>query len=137
MKDFEFYIDKDSVKRQSKDLNLAKATARESLDRINMARSILSTQKPKYILENAYEAVREFIDAILYSEGFKSYSHEASVAYLSKLGFNVSKINDIDRLRRLRNNIKYYGGDATLEEAKEALKIAEDMIKQLKEKKKF
>jgi hypothetical protein len=137
MKEFEFYIQKDSVKKQSKDLNLAKATARDSIDRISMAKSILTTQKPKYTLENAYEAIREFIDAILYSEGYKSYSHEASVAYLFKLGFNISEINDVDRLRRIRNNIKYYGGDATLDEAKEALKISENIIKQLEKKKKF
>jgi len=137
MKEFEFYLQKNLVKRQSKDLHLAKSTALESTERIAMAKSILATQKPKYVLENAYDAIREFIDAILYAEGYKSYSHEASVAYLAKLGFTPTDINAIDRLRKLRNSIKYYGGDATKLEAEEALKIAQDAISRLKKLKKI
>ena len=137
MKDFEFYLKAKAVKRQSPDINLAKASARESRERLEMAKSIFQTQKPKYALENAYEAVREFIDAFLYAEGYKSYSHEATVAYLLKLGFSISEANVVDKLRKRRNGIKYYGKDATKEDAEEALKKAAEVIRGLEKKKKF
>lgn len=135
MKEFEFYVDSKSVRKQAPDLNLAKATARDSLERLQMAKSILKTQKPKYALENAYEAARELIDALLFLEGYKSYSHEASIAYLAKLGFSISEIAGADRLRKKRNGIKYYGEDATVEEAEEAINIAAQITRKLLEKK--
>lgn len=135
MKEFPYFVKINAVKRQSPDIHLAKATAIESRDRMQMAKSIFGVQKSKYVLENAYEAVRELIDSILFLEGYKSYSHEASVAYLSQLGFSESQINHVDRLRRKRNGIKYYGEDATSEEAENALKTAEETIKKLLEKK--
>ena len=72
---------------------------------------------------------------ILFLEGYKSYSHEASISYLSKLGFSISEVTSIDRLRRQRNGIKYYGEDSTKEESAVALKIAEEIIKKLLHKK--
>ena len=69
-------------------------------------------------LENAYEAMREAADALLYLDGFKSYSHEASIAYLLRKGFGESEIIEIDRFRKIRNGIKYYGRDCNLEDAK-------------------
>lgn len=135
MKDFDFFLTTNAVKKQHPDLHLAQATARESLDRLEMAKSILHSQKPKYALENAYEAMRELIDAILFLQGYKSYSHEASVAYLINLGFSEGETGQVDRLRKRRNSIKYYGEDASLKEAKEAVATAEMMITKLFQKK--
>lgn len=135
MKEFRFFIAKRIVKKQTPDIHLAKATSRESSERLEMAKSIRSSQKAKYVLENAYEAIREMIDAILFLEGYKSYSHEASVAYLLELGFSIADTMNIDRLRKRRNGIKYYGEDATAQEADEALQIAEDAITKLSKRK--
>jgi uncharacterized protein (UPF0332 family) len=136
MKNFEEYVLNKDVKKQAPDVHTAKATARDSLERLEMAKAILLTQKPKYVLENAYEAVRELIDAILYAEGYKSYSHEASISYLALLHFSITEITKLDKLRRYRNGIKYYGEEVTLEEAKDALQTAETIIHKLTEKKK-
>lgn len=123
-----------AVKKQTQDLHQARALVRESRERLHMAKMIASTQKQKYVLENAYESIREFIDAIMIADGYKSYSHEASVAYLLQLGFPISDAMNVDRLRKLRNGIKYYGEDVTNEEAGASLKIAEEMIKKLAKK---
>jgi uncharacterized protein (UPF0332 family) len=131
LKEFSFFLATNAVRKQQPNVHLAQATARESLDRIEMAKGILRSQKPKYALENAYEAVRELIDAILFLKGYKSYSHEASVSYMMDLGFSEGEMGQIDRLRRRRNGIKYYGEDASLEEAEEAVKIAGTVIKKL------
>jgi len=84
VKEFEFFLKKGNVKKQSPDKNLSLSTFNESLDRINMAKNILKKEKSKYVLENAYEAMREAADAVLYLDGFKSFSHEASIIYLLK-----------------------------------------------------
>lgn len=131
MKDFSFFVEKRDVKKQSPDINIAKATAKDSIERLELAKSIINSQKPKYVLENAYESIRELIDAILFLDGYKSYSHEASVTYLIKLGFSISDVMKVDLLRRKRNGIKYYGEEANKKEAEESLKIASEFVQKL------
>ena len=97
-----------------------------------MAKRIINSEPPKFALENAYEAIREMADAYLYKDGFKSFSHEASIIYLEKLKMPASLVAKADWLRKRRIGIKYYGEDATMEEAQEAILIAEEMFKRLK-----
>jgi len=136
VKDFLYYVSNKSVKKQLPDINTARATAKDCFDRITMAKNILNAEKPKYVLENAYESIRELIDAILFLEGYKSYSHEASVAYLLILGFSITETMTVDRLRIIRNGIKYYGEDATKQDAEQAIKTAEKVISKLLKMKK-
>ncbi|MBI4016460.1 MAG: HEPN domain-containing protein [Candidatus Aenigmarchaeota archaeon] len=135
MKEFAFFVQNGSVKKQAPDVHTAKATAKDCLERLELAKNILRTQKPKYCLENSYEAIRELIDAVLFLEGYKSFSHEASVSHLQNLGFSFFQVAQVDRLRKQRNGIKYYGEDATQKEAEEAIVLAEKTIKELLRKK--
>ena len=73
VKDFEFFLNKGDVKKQSPDENLSKATLKDSLERLELSKSLLNKVKAKYVLENAYDAMREATDSILYKEGFKSF----------------------------------------------------------------
>ena len=134
MKDFEFYVKETSIRKISPDLNLAKSLAKDSVERLESSKKMIKFLKPKYALENAYESIREMIDAILEYDGYKSYSHEGSISYMLKLGFSISEVNRIDLLRKARNGIKYYGEDASENEAKQAINSAEEIIKKLLEK---
>ena len=134
VKDFEFFLKKGDVKRQSPNKNLAYSTFRESLERISFAKQLLHQAKPKYVLENAYESMREAADAVLYLRGFKSFSHEASILYLFKEGFNEQDIMEFDRFRRIRNGIKYYGKDCDKLDAEQAIQLADKIITRIKEK---
>lgn len=137
VKNFEFFLKKEEVKKQSPNKNLAYSTFKDSLERIEFARQLLHKAKPKYVLENAYEAMREAADSILYLRGFKSFSHEASIVYLIKEGFNEKDILEFDRFRRIRNGIKYYGKDCELSDAEQAIKLADKIINKIKEKIEF
>lgn len=128
MKEFDFFLKKGDVKRQSPDRNLSRATFKDSLDRLELSKSLLKSFKPKYVLENAYEAMRGAADSLLYIEGFKSYSHEASIAYLLGKGFSEQDISEFDRFRKIRNGIKYYGRDCDESDAESAIKMAERII---------
>ncbi len=132
MKDFEFFLKKGDVKKQSPDKNLSNATFKDSLERLELAKNLLQKAKPKYILENAYEAMREAADSILYREGYKSFSHEASIIYLIKKGFSEQDIIEFDRFRKIRNGIKYYGRDCDESDAGSAIKLAEKIIGKIK-----
>lgn len=132
MKDFEFFLSKGDVKKQKPDKNLSNATFNDSLDRLEFSKNLLQKAKNKYILENAYESMREAADSILYLEGFKSFSHEASIAYLIKKGFNERDIIELDRFRKIRNGIKYYGNDCDITDAKSAIMLAEKIIGKVK-----
>ena len=132
VKDFEFFLNKKDVKKQRPDENLSKATLKDSFERLELSKSLLNKVKAKYVLENAYEAMREAADSVLYMEGFKSFSHEASIVYLLKKGFNEQDIMEIDRFRKIRNGIKYYGGNCDESDAQSAIKLAEKVIGQIK-----
>lgn len=132
VKEFSYYQKQQLVKRQSPDRNLAHATYKESLERLELAKRLLQKEKAKYVLENAYESLREAADAVLYTEGFKSYSHEASISFLrGKIG-TEQELREFDRFRKIRNDIKYYGGDCEESDAKAAIKLAEKLIPEIK-----
>lgn len=134
VKDFEFFLKKGDVKRQSPNKNLAYSAFKEGLERVDFARQLLHKARPKYVLENAYEAMREAADSILYLKGFKSFSHEASIIYLIKEGFNEKDILEFDRFRRIRNGIKYYGKGCDLSDAEQAMQLADKIINEIKKK---
>ena len=132
MKDFKFFLNKGEVKRQSPDANLSKAALKGGLERLDLSKNMLNKVKAKYVLENAYEAMREAADSILYKEGFKSFSHEASIVYLLKKGFDERDVMEFDRFRKIRNGIKYYDGSCDQSDARAAIKLAEKVIGQIK-----
>ncbi|HIG98580.1 TPA: HEPN domain-containing protein [Candidatus Woesearchaeota archaeon] len=133
VKEFNFFVSKGEVKKQSPDNNLALATFRNGEERLSLAKNLQQMAKAKYVLENAYESMREAADSILFKEGFKSFSHEASIVYLLKKGFSESDLAEFDRFRKIRNGIKYYGGDCDKPDAEAAIKLSEKIISKVKE----
>ena len=132
MKEFEHFIRKGDVKKQNPDKNTSRAVFQDALDRTEYAETIFRNAKAKYVLENAYEAMREAADALLYLHGYKSFSHEASIVYLIGKGFNTKELDEFDRFRKIRNDIKYYGGTCDEEDAKHCLELAKKIIEKIK-----
>ena len=133
MKEFTYFVQKGDVKKQSVDKLLATSLAKDAVHRLEYATNQkLTENNAKYVLENAYEALREFADALLHLEGYKSYSHEASIAFLKKFQLTESELNQFDTLRKKRNGSKYYGETADIIEAKEVLQFANTLLPKLK-----
>ena len=64
------------------------------------------------IAEGYYEVSKELITAILFIDGYKTLSHKDLIDYLGlnyKSYFSDLDINLLDRLRKLRNGVVYYG----------------------------
>ena len=123
MRPFEYFLDSQEVKRVAKDTALAGSLVKDMVSRIRDALSLDLSNFPKIIFENIYDALRDFADAILAADGFKSYSHQASFAYLLKYGFDKAILDTLDRFRYKRNSSKYYGQSISIEEAKEILEF--------------
>lgn len=98
----------DEIFKISKNENRAKSLIEMAKERFN---DINKETKPYKIVEGYYEIIKELITAIMYINGFKTLSHKSLILYLEKNyeEFSKSEIIIIDELRRLRNNIVYYG----------------------------
>ena len=77
----------------------------------------------------AYDSLRELLEALAISNGFKVYNHECYSAFLKEM-MNESYLGDeFDKIRKVRNAINYYGKSITAKEARSVI----DKIKSLYE----
>jgi uncharacterized protein YutE (UPF0331/DUF86 family) len=136
MVDFKYYLNRRDVKKQGKDRNLSKSLLNSALERLKHAQNTKEIKsEAKYIVEDCYDAVREAADSFLIKEGFKSYSHKATFIFLKENKiFNEEDYMKADKLRDIRNGIKYYAQEISLKQAIEAKKTANKLIKKLHQK---
>ena len=123
MNKFELYLKEGKVKRQTPDFELAKSLIEDSKSRLEKIKKLDIKEFSKIVFENAYDAIRDILDAVLAVDGYKSYSHEASIAYLKKYAFDDSTLKELDDFRYLRNSSKYYGKDIPEENASGIIKF--------------
>ncbi|MBI4440403.1 hypothetical protein HY638_05510 [Candidatus Woesearchaeota archaeon] len=131
MKPFNYYLEIGEVKKAAPDLALAKSLVRDMNSRLKDSQSLSVSDYQKIVFENVYDALRDFADAILAVEGFKSYSHQASFAHLSRFNFDTQMLEALDRFRYKRNGSKYYGQTVSTGEAKEILDFYNSIIKKI------
>lgn len=123
MKPFEYYLNGRDVKKDSPNIELAKALIKDMRERIEKASKLEINFFSKMVFENVYDAIRDFCDALLATDGFKSYSHQASIAYLAKYKFDNPTLEALDQSRAKRNDSKYYGYAVPPEDAQQILTL--------------
>lgn len=69
----------------------------------------------------AYEALRELLEAVALSKGYKIYNHECYCSFLKEVVNESSLGAEFDGFRKIRNAVNYYGKEVTAEEAKATL----------------
>lgn len=69
----------------------------------------------------AYDALRELLEALAISKGYKIYNHECYTAFLKEILKESDLGDQFDKFRRIRNDINYYGKDVTAHEAKQII----------------
>jgi len=125
MREFENFLKTGEVRRQGKNESLANALIKSSEKSLkNIQRIKVDELNAESVVSEVYDLIRELIEAKLSLEGYKSYSHEATIFFLKNFSFNDFEINFLDNLRKVRNKIKYYGKEINTEEA---LKIIDFM----------
>lgn len=88
------------------------------------------TKESVFIL--AYDALRELLEALTLSKGYKIYNHECYTAFLKTIINDEQLAKQYDSLRQLRNSVNYYGRSITLEDVKQLTKEIAQLIKQIK-----
>ncbi len=68
-------------------------------------------------LSLAYDSLRELLEALALKKGFKIHNHDCYVAFLKEVMSESVRGDEFDEVRRVRNNVNYYGGTLTAEEA--------------------
>jgi len=102
-------IDEDLIKSLIEMANINEATVRNAkIDGINIS-SYVSL---------AYDSLREVLEAICISKGYKVLSH-ICIAELLKELFEDFDYDEFDRLRYIRNSINYYGTKIEFKQGKE------------------
>lgn len=92
----------------------------------------VSENSSNTIIRNIYESFRMLGEALLVSKGIRLIDHVNSISELLKLDVETQRpIYLIENLRKLRNNINYYGYEAKIPEAEEAISITKSCFKPL------
>lgn len=135
MKQFEEFIPLGEVKKVSPDLGLARSLLASSQNRITFLLPLPITERSATVIfENYYDALRELCDAILAIEGFKSYSHIASIVFLSRYEeFSEQDIYLLDNARQKRNQAKYYGKQVALQDTQDLKTLFKGLTPRLME----
>lgn len=103
---------KQKVKEIKPDLERAKSMRQLAEKRLGEINKRRGNTPAEFIVEDYYETVKELITALLYAEGYKSYSHECLILFLEKYYSQkilLDELSLIDQLRKLRHDIMYRG----------------------------
>jgi hypothetical protein len=76
-----------------------------------------------------YDALREYMEAIALTKGFRIYNHECYYAFLNQVMGLSEDAYEFDKLRRIRNGINYYGIKLDESEAAPIIKSLNRMIR--------
>jgi len=114
--------------KQSKSLNMMSKNNLKEIKKFT-----ITHENSSIILSQAYECLRQILEAISLLEGYKVYSHEAYKYFLEEKK-EILISNKFDRLRRLRNGINYYGKPVSKETTINSIKEIEDIILKLEKK---
>jgi hypothetical protein len=107
--DFDDFIRSNKVIKAEKDIQKVKALVKMSNSNLEyVSKLVIDEKSATIIFVNYYEALRQILEAMSLSEGYKVFSHEAYTYYLRNK--NEESISmKFERLRKLRNGANYYG----------------------------
>lgn len=133
---FNNYLKLGKVKRKTPDFEEAKALLEKSNNRLEYTEAKeINEKNSQFVLEDAYEAIRESAQALMSVKGFKPYSHEATISFIKEYYnsvFNEEELYKFDRFRQLRNDSVYKAIPILNEDAKASLLFAVDFLGKVK-----
>lgn len=134
MEKFENFIAEGKVKKRTPNPEQAKSMFAKGMKRLSYALiHQLSENNADMVFEDVYDALREMLESFMANEGYKTYSHEAVIAFAGEF-FKLAEddINRMDRYRMLRNDSKYRGENITLNETVDIIQFVKKKIVFLK-----
>jgi hypothetical protein len=132
MRDFESFLEEGKVKEKSGSPAEARSLRVQALKRFEqqVESPELTNDKATFMFEDAYEALRQYLQSFMAEEGYKPYSHEAIIAYSVENGFlSKAQANSVNQFRKLRNDIRYRGETSSIEKAESMIELAKSILK--------
>lgn len=118
MTDWKMCLSRKIVKEIKPDEGLIKSLAASSKNRMESADLLeMSGITAGSKLSLAYDSLRELLEALAVSKGYKIYNHECYTAFLKEIMNESSDGDEFDELRKIRNAVNYYGKEISAEEA--------------------
>jgi uncharacterized protein (UPF0332 family) len=132
---FKNYLKAGKVRKKTIDPEEAKSLLEKALNRLEYIKDKRINKKTAtFILEDAYEAIREAAQSLMSIKGYKPYSHEATIAFIKefhKSEFKEYELRKFDQFRKLRNDSVYRATEIMIKDAKSALSFAKKFIKKI------
>ncbi|MEK6916668.1 MAG: HEPN domain-containing protein [Nanoarchaeota archaeon] len=129
---FDNYLKLGKAKKQIQNPEESKALIEKAKYRLEYSKDKIITDKTsQFILEDAYEGIREAAQSLMALKGYKPYSHEATISFIDsfyKSYFTQEEIKTFDRFRQLRNNSVYSAAPVTKEDAEKCILFAGKFI---------
>lgn len=126
---FAAYLRQGKVKRMTPDPEEGRALLRKARLRLN---SIPERRDATFVLEDAYEAVREAAQSLMSSRGFKPYSHEATISFLREISvLREGDLHILDRFRKLRHDSVYRAIPVHESDAAACVAFAQAMLRKI------
>jgi hypothetical protein len=116
--DWQECVNKRIVKNVSTDEELIKSLIISSKNKLESESQLSMTETTASSkLSLAYDSLRELLEALALKNKYKIYNHECYTAFLKEILNQSNKGDDFDEIRKIRNDINYYGKDLSAEEA--------------------
>ena len=136
IKPFKYYIENNKVKKKVRNQEEGTALLKKAKARLEyVKKQILDEQSSEFIFEDAYESVREAAQSLMSLNGYKPYSHEATISFLKEFfkEFTEGELHDFDYFRRERNLAIYTGKGILKEETEEIIVFAEKFLEKVED----
>ena len=139
LNDFEEFIKKGIVKKQSPNKHRAEFLIKESEKNYSFLLQILdkfglTNDNANFIIKSCYDVLMEIIRAKMLLDGYNASgfeAHKAEIAYLKILGFEEKDAKFADQMRYYRNGMLYYGTILDKEYAEKVLEFTKRTYKKI------
>lgn len=132
MMDWKDCIKKRIAKEVNLDLDLIKSLIKTSDNKLRSEEKLsLDAFTSSSKISLAHDSLREILEAFAIKIGYKIYNHECYTCFLKEILAESAKGDEFDELRKIRNNINYYGKEISLDEASDLLARIKELRKEI------
>jgi len=110
------------AKNINPDLDMVKSLIKTSENKLKSEEKLVMSEVTSGSkLSLAYDSLREILEALSLKEGYKIYNHECYTAFLKEILKESNKGHEFDEIRKIRNDVNYYGKDISIGEAEDVI----------------
>lgn len=129
--DWEDCLNRRIAKKVSLDSDLIRSLIKSSSNKLESECKLkISPVTASSKLSLAYDSLRELLEALALKNGYKIYNHECYSAFLKEILNQSSYADEFSEIRKIRNDVNYYGKEISPEESG-------DMIKKIRQLRSF